>query len=170
MTVKKASAKKQTRKKAAPKKAAAINVANADVDDSIDALADDEIVYDPGTETDDAFGAEEKRRLRIREEMAINQDQIDALRQQVDALAEKNQALLLELYPQQNDSDSLATAVRGYVKSAIADRQRRVEDPVRLAALLDQVTKAPIDAAMVRRRRRGTMRPQRPQKAINSEA
>ena len=170
MTETKANAKRPTKKKAAPKKAAVKKAATP----AIETLPDDdgEIIYDPQADEnlDDETVAEDNRKRDIRAEMESNQGEIETLDHRADALRQRNQELLLELFPQAGKSDPLTVAVRGYIKSAKQDRANRLADPVRLARLLEQMQKAPIDAAMARRRGRGTARPVRPQKGIKSEA
>ncbi len=65
------------------------------------------------------------------------------------------------LYPHAVKSDTLVDAVRGYVKAQKRIRANRASNPARIAEILKQAGKSPIDAAFHKQRARGMTRPRR---------
>lgn len=168
------SAKKKAARKKAPsvkKTATPATETLPDPDELIHEQPDDVAVDDaPDPEVpDDAARAEDKRRKGIRAELEAIEHTRQNLQAQIDDLDERSARLLLELYPQSGESDTLTDAMRGYLESSKRDRQMRVSEPARLAALIDAAQKAPIDRAMMRRNTRGTARPRHPTKQVNRE-
>lgn len=163
-----AKAKKNAPKAAAPKKTsvkkAAPQKAKQDADASRRAEAVDEGQLNK-PEPSDAQAAEEKRRDGIRRALVQNQDTIDSLDAQVEQLREQSAKLLLALYPQQGANDPHHKAVKGYLAASRMERANRASSPAKLKALLENMQKSPIDAAMTRHTKRGTRRPDRPMKS-----
>jgi hypothetical protein len=112
----------------------------------------------------EADAAENKRRDAIRSSLVNNQTTIDNLEADADKLREQSAKLLLSLYPQQGPNDPHHVAVKGYLAASRMERANRASNPAKLKALLENMQKSPIDAAMTRHTKRGTRRPDRPQK------
>ena len=106
---------------------------------------------------------EEKRKNAIREEMqAVTADR-DALLDEAQGCQDRLAELSAELYPHAAKSDTLVDAVRGHIKAQKRIRANRASNPARIAEILKQAGKAPIDAAFHRQRARGMSRPSRTQ-------
>jgi hypothetical protein len=114
--------------------------------------------------------AENARRDDLRASMETNQLQIDELEAQADELREQSAKLLLSLYPQQGANDPHHVAVKGFLKASRAERANRASNPAKLKALIENMQKSPIDAAMTRHTKRGTRRPERPIKKAGAGA
>ena len=104
---------------------------------------------------------EEKRKNAIREEMQKVTADRDALLDEAQACQDKLTQLSQELYPHAAKSDTLVDAVRGHIKAQKRIRANRQSNPARIAEILKQAGKAPIDAAFHRQRARGQSRPTR---------
>jgi hypothetical protein len=104
---------------------------------------------------------EEKRKNAIREEMeAVTRDR-DEFLAEAQGCQERLTELSAELYPHSAKSDTLVDAVRGHIKAQKKIRANRAGNPARIAEILKQAGKAPIDAAFHRQRARGMSRPSR---------
>ena len=121
-------------------------------------------------EPSEAQAAEEKRRDGIRRSLEQNQETMDSLEADIDNLREQSAKLLLTLYPQQGPNDPHHIAVKGFLEASRKERATRASNPAKLAALIAQMHKSPIDAAMTRATKRGTRRPDRPMKSAGSGA
>lgn len=108
---------------------------------------------------DEKFEAGEKRKAEIMDRMAELADDVAAHDEEINTLRDESAELLLELYPQQGQSDKLSTTVRAYLNASARERQHRKLAPARLKALLLKAGLAPIDAAYARARGRGMARP-----------
>lgn len=154
-----ASPKAAAPKKASVKKRAVQNKQVADTSRRDDAVAEGQANVAEPTE---AQAAEEKRRAGIRRSLEQNQETIDNLEADIDNLREQSAKLLLSLYPQQGANDPHHKAVKGFLEASRNERASRASNPAKLAALIAQMHKSPIDAAMTRNTKRGTGRPDRP--------
>lgn len=162
---KKASSKKKAGKK---KTSPAVPEANpaqaqadktkADADRREKAIADAPRPPDPSKEDK----AEQKRKDDIRAKMAETQAEIDDLEAGIDEKKDELLALSSELYPHLVESDHHTTAVKGYIESQKNLRRTRASSPETLKRMLAEAGKAPIDAAMSRKKARGGQRPTRP--------
>ena len=104
---------------------------------------------------------EEKRKNEIREKMeAVTADR-DGYLDEAEACQARLRELSAELYPHSAKSDTLVDAVRGHIKAQKKIRANRAGNPARIAEILKQAGKAPIDAAFHRQRARGMTRPTR---------
>ncbi len=110
---------------------------------------------------DEAVEAVEKRKAEIMAEMDEIAAEVAEHDEAINVLREGAAALLLELYPQQGESDKLSVAVRGYIDASKRERQHRSLAPQRLKKLLEKAGLSPIDAAFSRARARGMARPKR---------
>jgi chromosome segregation ATPase len=106
--------------------------------------------------------AENARRDNIRASLEANQETVENLESQADDLREQSAKLLLSLYPQQGENDPHHVAVKGFLAASRAERANRASNPAKLKALIENMQKSPIDAAMTRHTKRGTRRPDRP--------
>ncbi len=104
---------------------------------------------------------EEKRKNVIREKMeAVTAERDEAL-DAAETCQARLRELSAELYPHSAKSDTLVDAVRGHIKAQKKIRANRAGNPARIAEILKQAGKAPIDAAFHRQRARGMTRPTR---------
>jgi hypothetical protein len=160
---KKTTAPKTTaKKKSTVKRASAVQDKQAaDTERRDDQVAEGQLNI---PEPSDAQVAEEKRRDGIRRNLVQNQGTIDSLDAQVEQLREQSAKLLLALYPQQGANDPHHKAVKGFLAASRMERANRASTPAKLKALLENMQKSPIDAAMTRHTKRGTRRPDRPMK------
>lgn len=160
-------AKTTVKKKAAPKKAAAkkstISQDKTAADTTRRAEAVDEYQDNIPPPTA-AELAENERKESLRADMETNQAAIDEHEEQADILREQNAKILLSLYPQQGENDPHHVAVKGFLEASRKERATRASNPAKLKALIEQMHKSPIDAAMTRNTKRGTRRPDRPVK------
>lgn len=106
--------------------------------------------------------AEQKRKSDIRAKMAETQAEIDDLEAGVEEKKDELRSLSAELYPHLEESDHHTVAVKGYIESQKKVRATRASSPETLKRMLAEAGKAPIDAAMSRKKGRGTQRPTRP--------
>ncbi len=104
---------------------------------------------------------EEKRKNAIREKMQEVTAERDGFLDDAEGCQAKLRELSAELYPHSAKSDSLVDAVRGHIKAQKKIRANRAGNPARIAEILKQAGKAPIDAAFHRQRARGMARPTR---------
>ena len=104
---------------------------------------------------------EEKRKNVIREKMEAVTAERDGLLDEAEACQARLRELSAELYPHSAKSDTLVDAVRGHIKAQKTIRANRAGNPARIAEILKQAGKAPIDAAFHRQRARGMSRPTR---------
>lgn len=150
----------KTAKKKAPLKKAATAQAKqaADTERRDDAVAEGQANIPPATE---AQVAEQKRRDGIQRSLVQNQETIDSLEADIDNLREQSAKLLLSLYPQQGANDPHHVAVKGFLEASRNERANRASNPAKLKALIENMQKSPIDAAMTRHTKRGTRRPDR---------
>lgn len=157
---------KAATKKATPKKKSAPRAKSAaDGPRRAEAVAE---YQDNIPEPSEEQVAEEERRAKIRESMVANQETIDNLEADIENLREQNAKLLLALYPQQGENDPRHVAVKGFLEASRRERANRASNPAKLKALIEQMHKSPIDAAMTRHTKRGTRRPERPQKSAGT--
>lgn len=105
--------------------------------------------------------AEEKRRAGIMEKLEAVQLELDNHLSGIEACKIAARDLMAELYPHMDASDKLVDAVRGHIAAQKAIRASRASNPARIAEILKQAGKAPIDAAFQRQRARGMSRPNR---------
>lgn len=112
--------------------------------------------------------AEDERRNKIADLLIEIDDEVQGLDSEASKLREKQQALMLEMYPPKAGNDLHSTAVRGYLKASARERAHRALAPQRMKAMLKAAGMAPIDAAMQRKRARGMTRPVR--KLLNQAA
>ncbi len=104
---------------------------------------------------------EEKRKNAIREEMQDVTAERDDFLDEAELCQVKLRQLSAELYPHSAKSDTLVDAVRGHIKAQKKIRANRAGNPARIAEILKQAGKAPIDAAFHKQRARGMTRPTR---------
>jgi hypothetical protein len=112
-------------------------------------------------EPSEAERAELERRAKLRGELDEIQSDLEKTLEKVDALKHRAREIMGEIYPHQVASDRPVDAVRGFLKASREERATRGAHPARLKELLLRAGKAPIDAAFMRARGRGTQRPSR---------
>ena len=105
--------------------------------------------------------AEEKRKAAIQEKLAACQEEIDEALDVISECRARAADLMGELYPHTAQSDKLVDAVRGHIAAQKIIRKNRASNPARIAEILKQAGKAPVDAAFHRARARGMSRPTR---------
>lgn len=112
----------------------------------------------PSGEIDEA---EEKRRGAIQEKLEAVQLELESHLEGIEACRIAARGLMSELYPHMGESDKLVDAVRGHIAAQKIIRKNRASNPARIAEILKQAGKSPIDAAFSVQRARGMSRPTR---------
>jgi hypothetical protein len=104
---------------------------------------------------------EEKRKADIQAKLAETQAELEDHLEGIEACRDRMRELMAELYPHTAESDKLVDSVRGHIAAQKELRKNRASNPARIAEILKQAGKAPIDAAFHRQRARGMSRPTR---------
>lgn len=121
-------------------------------------------------EPSEAERAELERRATLRAELDDVQRELEYTVETIEVLKKRARAIMGEIYPHQVASDRPVDAVRGFLKASMQERATRGAHPARLKELLLRAGKAPIDAAFMRARGRGTQRPSRSPTGVQAPA